>query len=168
MGIGIETERKFIVEIPDISALSKCDGYTVSRIQQTYLASERAITHRIRLREYADHIEYYETKKTRLSALSVIEEEKPITREQYDALLEQMARGTRTLIKTRHAVPIGELIYEFDVYPEWQKSCIMEVELPSEDTVVLLPDFVHVIEEVTGRREYTNASMARVFPEERI
>ena len=167
MSTGIETERKFIVRLPDVPLLSTMEGYTVSAIRQTYLTSDPGVTHRVRERTYADRTEYYETKKTRLSPLSVIEEETAISEERYRELLGSMAEGTRTVEKVRHTVKIGDLVYEFDVYPDWQESCIMEVELPSEDTPLPLPAFIHPIEEVTGIRAYSNAAMARRFPEEK-
>ena len=164
---GIETERKFIVKMPDISSLSKEAGYTVSRILQTYLESEGGVTHRVRRREYADHTEFYETKKTRISTMSAIEEEGMISEECYTSLLQRKATGTVTLEKVRHTVPVGNLIYEFDIYPQWTRTCIMEVELADEEAELRLPDFVEVVEEVTGMRAYSNAAMARVFPKEK-
>ena len=166
MSTGMETERKFIVKIPDFSLLEQQIGYTVSHIHQTYLTSESGVTRRVRMREYADRTEYYETRKTRVSALSAIEEENLLSRERYLTLLGEQAEGTRTLQKTRHTIPHGDLVWEFDVYPEWHGTCIMEVELPCEEYDLSLPSFVCVVEEVTGRREYTNAAMSRIFPAE--
>ena len=57
---------------------------------------------------------------------------------------------------------------EIDVYPEWKSTCIMEIELESEDEVPSLPDFIRVVKEVTADRRFSNHSMSKSFPEELI
>ena len=42
----------------------------------------------------------------------------------------------------------------------------MEVELESEDERMELPEFIRVIKDVTGLRDYSNHSMAHSFPAE--
>ena len=165
---GIETERKFVIVRPDTALLSQREGYTVSRITQTYLASAPSVTHRVRRREFAERVVYTETKKIRLSPLSAIEEEGEIDAVTYKALLGRIKEGTRPVEKTRHTFPYGEHTVEIDVYPEWQRNCILEVELPSEDAELTLPPFLTVIREVTGDRSYSNAAMAMKFPDELI
>ena len=53
-----------------------------------------------------------------------------------------------------------------DVYPFWQRQAVLEVELPSEDTPLLLPTYIEVIREVSGDRRYKNVSLAREIPAE--
>ena len=61
---------------------------------------------------------------------------------------------------------IGNQSYEIDIYPQKNRSCILETEIPSEECAVTLPGFLHVIREVTGDRRYTNASIAKEFPDD--
>ena len=166
MSKGIETERKFIIEMPETSALCELDEYTVSRITQTYLSSEPTVTHRVRKREYADTVTYTETKKIRISPMSAIEEERVIDATAYEARLQSIRTGTRPVKKTRHTFRYGTYTVEIDVYPEWKKSAILEVELPSETANLSLPPFLKVLREVTGERSYSNAAMAQRFPNE--
>ncbi len=161
---GIEIERRFIIELPDICALEKMDKYTVSEIVQTYLASEEGTTRRVRKRTTLGTTRYYETVKTRIDKMSVIEDEGEISAEEYEALLPLISEGTRPIIKTRHAFPYNRKTVEIDVYPEWQRSAILEVELSSRDEEIVLPDFIRIIREVTGDRRYSNAGMSREFP----
>jgi CYTH domain-containing protein len=56
--------------------------------------------------------------------------------------------------------------YEIDIYPEWKKQAIMEIELKSEDEEVILPEGIKVIKEVTGDPSYSNFEMAKNMPEE--
>ena len=60
----------------------------------------------------------------------------------------------------------GEHTVEIDIYPEWDSTAILEVELRSRDEQISLPDFIKILKEVTGDKRYSNASMSRTFPEE--
>lgn len=168
MSTPIEIERKFVIAMPDVSALSAIDGYSASDIDQTYLSSAPHVTRRVRARSYSDHTVYTETKKVRIDKMSAFEDEREISKSEYVAMLHEIAPGTVTLHKTRHTFPYLGRTVEIDIYPDWQKSCILEVELKSEDEELILPDFIRVVKEVTGDRRYSNASMSREFPTELI
>ncbi len=164
----IETERKFIIKMPRLDALSAYQGYTHSRIEQIYLEGEEHITHRIRRREYCDRVEYTETKKIRISKLSAIEDEREISEREYEELKKSIRYGTHPVIKDRYTVNIDGQLYEIDIYPEWQRTAIMEAELPTEDKEITLPSVFEILLEVSGRREYTNAAMSYTHPKEII
>ena len=70
--------------------------------------------------------------------------------------------------KTRWCVPFGELVAEIDVFDFWTDRAICEVELPTEDTPVALPEFLHVICDVTDDTRYTNAALAYEIPMDEI
>lgn len=162
----LEIERKFVIAMPDTDAIRRLDGYSVSNIEQTYLASAPTVTHRVRSRRYGDIVVYTETKKTRIDKMSALEDEREISEDEYRVLLKSVMPGTVTLTKTRHTFPWQGRTVEIDVYPEWVKSCILEVELDSREAELTLPDFISVIREVTGDKSYSNAAMSREFPKE--
>ena len=166
--MNIEIERKYVIEKPEVSKMRECAEYTVSEITQTYLASPDGITRRVRCREYAGRTVWFETSKIRVDRISSEEYERELTREEYEKLLAERDTSRRPIRKTRHTFNYKGQIFEIDVYPEWERSCIMETELKTRETVVDFPDFIRVIREVTGDRRYSNASMARSFPEEFI
>lgn len=165
---GIEIERKFVIMMPDVAVLSRMPDYTVSEIEQTYLLSLQGITHRVRSRKYGSDVHYFETKKTRIDKMSVIEEEAEITEAEYKRLLLLKDPETRTLHKVRHTFLYEGLTVEIDIYPEWHSTAILECELPSRERDISLPDFIKVVKEVTGDYSYSNASMSRAFPRELI
>jgi len=168
MPTPIETERKFVILKPDFDALAICEGYTVSKITQIYLKTEDGITHRVRSREYRDRTVYTETKKTRISQMSVIEDEREISQREFQEKSALIDKGLKPVIKTRRTLCYMGHTVEIDEYPEWESCCILEVELPSEDTPLSLPDFIKVVCEVTGVKSYSNHSMAKCFPNEPI
>lgn len=164
---GVEIERKYVIVKPLFSDMESSLNYSSSSITQTYLESLQGITHRVRKREYRDgKTVYTETVKRRIDRLSSYEDEREITEEEYNTLLLKIKKGTRSLTKDRHVFTFLGKIFEIDIYPEWEGACIMETELSSREQTVEMPSFIRIIEEVTGRREYSNAAMSHTFPDE--
>ena len=168
MSIPVEIERKFVIAMPDISFISSLDGYSFSDIEQTYLCSDEGVTRRVRARKYQGRTVYTETKKIRIDKMSAHEYEREITREEYEALLGEIKEGTVTIFKTRHTFDFEGRIFEIDIYPNWRKTAILEVELDSYEASLQMPTFIKVVSEVTGEKKYSNAAMAHEFPKELI
>jgi CYTH domain-containing protein len=168
LGFGIEIERKYVILMPDTEMLASLEGYTESEIVQTYLSSLPAVTRRVRKRSFPDVTRYYETRKTRIDSMSVIEEEGEISFEEYERLSGEIMDGTRPITKKRYTFIYKKQVFEIDIYPEWQRSAIMETELPSRDASPEIPDFISIVREVTGEKAYSNASMSRKFPRELV
>ena len=164
MNDHIETERKYVISMPDVALMQAQHDYTVSDIVQIYLRSSPRVTHRVRSRTKDGATKYTETQKMRISAMSVYEDEREITENEFNTLRLNIDPDTTPIIKTRHTFTYRGQLFEIDVYPNWQTCAIMETELPSEDTEVEIPTFINIIKEVTGIKAYSNASMSRVFP----
>ena len=166
--IPIEIERKFIIKLPDISLLEKMPDYTRSEITQIYISSPPAITHRVRKRIYSDKTVCTETKKIRIDKISSYEDERNISLEEFSEIAKNIKDGTLPVIKTRHTFSYLEKTVEIDIYPNWKRSAILEVELKTKEEELSLPESICVLSEVTGKRKYSNASMAQTFPDEII
>ncbi len=166
MDAPLEIERKFIIKMPDPDLLSKQTGYTCSQIEQTYLSSPASITHRVRKRFDGSVTVYTETKKVRIDRISSYEDEHEISRDEYERLLTSIAEGSKTVRKTRHTFDFEGRTIEIDIYPEWHRTAIMEIELPTRDAKFSLPPIITILREVSGIKEYSNASMSRTFPTE--
>lgn len=162
-GENIEIERKFVIVIPEKEVLAR---FEYSDITQTYLLSNPGVTHRVRSRIFADKIIYTETKKIRIDKMSCVEDEREITREEYENLL-LIANTEQTPIKKRrYIIPFDGRTFEIDIYEKWHRTCIMEVELPTRAEEVEFPPFIRIVREVTGEKAYSNASMSAHFPPE--
>lgn len=162
----VEIERKFIIELPDVEKMREMSGYTFYDITQVYMRAECGISHRIRKRVGESGIVYIETKKRRIDEMSAFEDEAVITEERYLELYSLRDESLRVIIKRRHTFEFLGQLFEIDVYPEWRHSCIMETELKSREELPHIPDFIKVVRDVTGIRDYSNHSMARSFPKE--
>ncbi len=166
MNMKIETERKFIIKKPRADILSELKSYTESEIVQTYLNS-RVATHRVRKRSYpSGEVIYTENKKVRISVLSSEEYEREITEGEYLSLLENKERGSVSLMKKRVTFEHLGKTFEVDIYPAWEDTCILEVELESESEKIEMPSFIEVLTEVTGNKDYSNHRMSHAFPPE--
>ncbi len=168
MKTAIETERKYVIRKPDISVLSTFPDFTENRITQVYLTSDTGVTHRIRKRSRMGVDVYTETVKRRISYISAEESEREIEEGEYRRLLGSIAPGTSPIEKIRYTFSYSGKLFELDFYPQWIDTCIMEIELESESEKVCIPDFIKIVREVTGNREYSNASMSRTFPDETV
>ena len=166
-GIPLEIERKYLIRMPDLRALSALPGCSVSEITQTYLPDPApGATERIRLRRYSDRVEYTHTVKIRLSPVEAREDETRITEEEYRTLLSRRDPALQTVTKTRIAFVLDGQSYEVDLYPFWSKVAVLETELSDPDRVSPIPPFLSLIREVTGERAYANRALARRIPPE--
>ena len=162
----VEIERKYVIAKPDVAVLKAQKSYTSSEISQTYLTSAEGVTHRVRKRVYGDSVVYTETVKVRIDKISSYEDEREIDEAEYLSLLEKKREGSVTLKKTRHTFEYLGVTFEVDVYPEWDKTCILETELIGRDEEVSFPKFIKIVKEVSGEKRYTNAAMSHAFPKE--
>lgn len=161
----LEIERKFLIEYPDVAQLARLAAGNVSTISQTYLASEKGVSERVRARTRDGATVYTHNTKIKLNAMKRIELEDEVSRAEYEALLARADKTCRTIEKTRYCVKEAGFVWEIDVFPFWSDKAFLEVELPSEDTPTTPPDFVRVIREVTDDNRYTNHALAKKLPE---
>ncbi|MGM9653084.1 MAG: hypothetical protein ACI3XP_05550 [Eubacteriales bacterium] len=165
-GSPIETERKYLIRYPDTAALAAMEGARVLSLRQTYLLGDEGVTARVRRTEEAGRVRYTYTEKRRISALSAYETEYEISAAEYDKRLAHADPARRPIEKTRYVIPCGALRCEIDVYPFWQDRAILEIELPREDTPVVLPDYVSLIADVSGDARYKNSALAVSVPQD--
>lgn len=147
--MGMEIERKFLIkELPE-----NLESYDFHLIEQAYLTREPVI----RVRKEDD--KYYMTYKGK-GGLAHEEYNLPLTEEAY-VTLKTKADGN-VITKKRYLIPYKAYTIELDVFMEpFAPLIIAEVEFPSEEEAVSFigPDWF--AEEVTGNKEYYNATLSR-------
>lgn len=166
--IPIETERKFLIYMPDLELLRRCDGVRIKKIEQTYLEYESGKNARVRRIDEDGRVSFVKTVKQRISTLSAFEEEYEIDADTYKNELEYADKTKSTVIKTRYCIPFENHVIEIDVYPFWSDRAILEVELASEDESFSLPDHIKVIKEVSEDSRYKNTKLAESVPFDEI
>lgn len=156
----LEIERKFLIEYPDISELERCEDCKIKSIVQTYLLCDTG-TLRVRKTVCRGKTEYRLTEKRPVSDMSRLEEEKEISEETYGEMLRCTDTRRTPIEKVRYAFPFASHTMEIDVYPFWSDRAILEIELSREDERYEIPDFIHIIKEVTGDGRYSNKALAK-------
>lgn len=158
-----EIERKFLINYPDESFFAGCKiSY---EIQQVYLARDyEGFSSRIRKRSDGVNIEYFHTRKKRISDIRRIEIENLITEEEYTSLLSMKDPDKNTVIKRRYCYEYKGKLFEIDIFPFWHDRAIMEIELSDEQELFDIPNELKIIKEVTGDSRYTNSSLAKEIP----
>lgn len=162
---NLEIERRYIIELPtekdfeEIRSTDGVSGYSVSKIEQIYLAS-LGKTHRVRRRECEEGVKYYETVKIRVDKMSAVENEREITEGEYLELSKKIRPGSRPINKVRHLFYFNGQPYEIDVYPFWKKTAVLELELADRGTRVEFLPQIRVLREVTGDKRYSNSALA--------
>lgn len=154
-GQQTEIERKFLLHEAPPRALAAAGV----RIAQGWLPGDR-LRERLRRSVHADgKVEWTRTVKvgTGISRVEVEESTEPMLFE----TLWPLTSAAR-VEKVRHAVSDGAFVWEIDVFLD-RGLVLAEVELPSADTLVTLPDWLapYVIRDVTGESEFVNANLAR-------
>ena len=159
MKSSFEIERKFLIEYPDMANLEQMGAVRLDMVQ-TYLKSEEGTTSRVRMIKAQDKVCYVYTCKKRISMIKCIEEEKDISKDEYERLLQEADKSLRPIEKVRYKLPFGEHVYEIDIYPFWKNKAVMEVEIDSEEEEFQIPPTVKIIKEVTQDVRYKNFSLA--------
>lgn len=158
---GIEIERKFLIAYPTEEVLARADLRI--DIVQTYLHAIKGVR-RVRKCTINGETNYVYTIKRDLTPVMREEREGEIDEDTYLSLMTEGA--SRTITKSRYVYNVGKHKFELDVYPFFTDKAILEIELDSEDEAFEIPEFIKVIKEVTGDKEYLNATLAENYGNE--
>lgn len=164
MAKGLEIERKFLVEFPDIK---KLDVKRKTSIIQTYLhRGKNNSQRRVRRLEEDGTVYYTYTEKIFISPTTREETEFEISHSEYEKLLKDADKELVPVDKTRFCFNYKDQLFELDTYPFSRKLAVMELELDSPGQVIDFPDNVRVIKDVTADSSYSNAALsaAGAFP----
>lgn len=164
-----EIERKYLIQKPDIEALKQIPGCEATEITQTYLIQkDSGFGRRIRKRGNAGNWEYTYTQKQKIGFGERIELEDEISEQEYQELLKEAEPACHSIKKIRCCIPYEGQMLEIDIYEFSEAYATLEIELPTIETPVMLPDWLKILEDVTDKRGYSNFALSRklAFPEE--
>lgn len=164
----VETERKYLIAYPDTAMLRSLPDVQVWNIVQIYLCASSGVTARIRMVEENGALRYIYTEKRRISALSSYESEREVDEAEYVRLSRMADDRLQPVKKTRYRFSFRGFCMEVDVYPFWQDRAILEIELPSETVQPPIPEYLHVLSDVTGEKRYSNRSLAESVPFDKV
>lgn len=148
--MGIEIERKFLVDLEKWGSLNKPEG---THYRQGYILSNAGQTMRVRISDKQGFLNL----KSKISQVSRKEYEYEIPLADGMEILDAFTKnGTE---KTRYCIPFAGKIWEVDVFSGDNAGLIVaEIELNSETEEFETPDWVTT--EVTDDYRYTNSSLS--------
>ena len=157
-----EIERKFLVEMPQIAALEKLQGFRRVEIEQAYLPTTN--DERLRIRKWVENGQaiYYKTRRRHVNGQR-LEVEERLTQRSYKEMLEEAGEALQLLRKTRYSLQYDGQLFQLDVYPFWQEQAVVKIELNEENGEVRLPPELKLIREVTGEREFKDYALAALM-----
>lgn len=157
--IPIENKRRFLVKLPTDEELSKAGKITKTSIMQMYLDSDDPTLER-RVRQLGDgqSFTYYYTEKRDISGTSRAKSGRKISQKEYVSFL---MNGKKRVRKDRYCFVYNNQYFKLDIYPDWTREAILQIEATSENQNVELPDWVNLIREVTDDPVYKNKNLAK-------
>lgn len=163
--VPLEIEKKFLIKMPDLRWIEENTNCKIAKITQTYLGFKKnGFGDRVRRMTIDGKTRFFHTSKKSLSDMTRIEFEKEISKRTYYDLLKTTDKE-RNLRKRRYIIYLNNLKYEIDVYPFWKETAILEIELENENQQYEIPDFIEIIGDVTGNRDYSNSSLVSKYNE---
>ena len=160
-GLSLEIERKYLISYPDLSWLEHYPERRKIEMIQTYLVSGKGEARRVRQCTENGEVTWYRTSKRRITALTKIELEDQLSREEYLELLKEADPGKKPIVKTRYCIPYQGHYIEIDIYSFWDDKATAEIELNTEDEDCRMPEQIRIIADVSGDERYSNYSLAR-------
>jgi CYTH domain-containing protein len=157
----IEIERKYLLKgLPDVEPSEKI------KIQQFYFKNKEGIWERARQMDYGQGVKkFIHTIKTRISEIANDEQERTMTLEEFEKFKKKCRKykgSSRFLKKERWVYPMGELKWEVDMFKGDINMVIAEIEIPSEDYEVEIPDYIQkkLLMDVSGMKQFGNRSLS--------
>lgn len=160
--INLEIERKFLLKKLPTEMFDKTK-HEVIKITQFYLMID-GIWQRYRIAEYKTKIKYIHTIKHSISTGVFQEDEKEVTREDFNEKMALYSKNSKVIEKIRYVVKFKGLKFEMDVYKNIS-LVTLEVELPKIDHVYKTPNAISkvVLMELTGMKQFSNFNLAEDF-----
>lgn len=157
----LEIERKFLLKsLPDIKPEQ------IVEIEQFYFKNQSGVWERARS-WFSSNGEkrYIHTVKKSVSKSVNIEDEHDLSEKQFKAFKDKCYKTpneSKYIRKTRHIYKDGDLKWEIDEFNNDYKLIIAEIEIPTKDYEVIIPDYLKelVLIEVTGMKPFSNRSLS--------
>ena len=157
----IEIERKFLLKaMPDVLPTE------VVKIDQFYFKNKEGVWERVRQWNSSLYGKrWIHTIKTKISDFSNEEVEKDITKLEYEEFKKgcrENKSNSRYIKKDRYIYPDGDLYWEVDIFKDKCHIIIAEIEIPSEDYDLDIPEFISkkTLLEVSGLKQFSNRSLS--------
>lgn len=160
----VQIQRKYLIEMPNIEEISRNTPITIIDMLQNYLVTEEdGIERRIRQRGIKGNYLYYLTEKKKINEIERLEKGRKISQEEYLHFLTEIDTSLKQIGKKRVCFVYQGQYFGLDIYAFSKNKAILEIELTDANKEVLIPEYIHVIKEVTDDINYKNYQLARSY-----
>lgn len=154
-------KHKYLIEMPDMSAISKHYKLVSLDMMQTYLLPTRPnVERRIRQQKNGQDYLYFYTEKNVMPDGSKWVTEHAIPQKKYVNYLMESDSAMHSVRKVKHRFVYGGHRMEIDVYPFSTERAVLFAYVDAD--VTALPPEIKIIREVTGDPAYKNRQLAQV------
>lgn len=162
-GGPVEKYSKYLIKVDDalLDKFSKEDNYECSHIIQHYLKSDDGYEKRIRARYKGDDVQYTYSEAYYLANNERIKLDRVITRRQYNNYEREIDDTLNVTDKMRYSFIDDGLFYKLDVFNFDKTKGLISVADGDDGQKVALPEYIRVIKDVTGDKEYKNYFLAK-------
>lgn len=148
----LEIEKKFLVKCEEPKALLE------EKYEQGYIVDKKGYEERVRKKTIGSSVEYIWTSKEDTDSLDTrVENERIISEEEYNKLAKSIKKSISKVRKTYKTD--DDMIFTLDIYSDGMK--IVEIELDNSEQFFKFPEWVRIIEDVTGQKKYKNINLAK-------
>ena len=156
----MDRKRKYLVRMPDVSALVERYNAAAFDMEQTYLVmTNPTIERRIRKQKNGSEHLYFYTEKHFHPDNTKWDTERPISEKEYSRYQLEADPELRPVHKVKYRFNGNRQRYELDVYPFSADKAILFCY--SDDECEIPPE-IEVIREVTGDKVFKNRHLAQV------
>lgn len=162
-GAPVEKFHKYLIEVDDelLERLKKEDNYSTSHIVQHYLTGDGTHERRIRRRERNGDVMFVYSESNYISGNERIKVDRVLTERQYKDYGFQIDPDLNVTDKMRYSFINDDSFYKLDVYDFDQTKGILSTETRTDETEAKVPEYVRVIKDVTGDKNYKNYYLAK-------
>lgn len=153
-------KRKYLIKMPDTDSLKERFSAIGMEMMQSYLAEANPkIERRIRQQRNGNEYLYFYTEKRLGDDGTKWVTEKPISEKEYISYLMEADVNLHPVRKTKYRFTWSGMKVEIDVYPFSEEKAVMFLYgTPDEGT---FPEGIEVLQDVTGKPDYKNKTLAR-------
>ncbi len=164
---AFETERRYLIRMPDLKALECLPNCRKVEIIQTYLIRQDGEP-LVRVRQRGSHGSYIYVKTTaqRTADGHLLETEQRLTKDEYLNLLMDADTSLRQIRKNRYCLTENNLYFEIDVYPFWKQQALLEIQVNDSQQPIAFPPFLSILRDVTQDSAYKSYGIAQHIPPE--
>lgn len=158
----LDDQRRFLVSVLDDSCILNDASFVTTKITQDYLLNGAEGQRRF-VRKCYIHDDYYYVlvEKYEIPSGKTYRRERRISYLEYQNLLMQKDPSLYTISKRRISFVDNMQYFELDLFESPDKLALLQVGMNKNSKGVSFPNFIKVIEEVTGHEGYRNYSIAR-------